>query len=365
MMNAPEIRFRRGFVLVMTLAYAVAFIALVGKFFVPLVMAAVFCGVVYPLFLWFDRKLGGRRNTAATLTLVVSILVILIPSILLLGMVAEQALEVGEHLTPWIQRELSKPVSLEGGLPDWLPFKDKLEPYAGEIQAKLAQFTGKAGGYLAGSLAKMTQGTASFFFSLFVMLYAMFFFLQKGPSLLDTILGYFPLSKDDKSRMVTVALSVSRATIKGTLVIGMVQGALGGLGFAVAGIQGAAFWAAFMAILSIIPGIGATLVWAPAVIYLLMTGQTVAGLGLLAWSAGVVSTIDNVLRPRLVGRDTEMPDLLIFLSTLGGLVLFGAPGLVLGPILAALFLAVLSIYSRVFQDWLNVDEIFEEATPNS
>jgi len=149
-----------------------------------------------------------------------------------------------------------------------------------------------------------------------------------------------------------VGLSVSRATIKGTLIIGIIQGTLGGIGFAVAGIGSAVFWGALMAILSVLPGIGSALVWVPGVIYLLLTGNVVAGVLLAAWCAGVVGTIDNVLRPILVGRDTEMPDLLILLSTLGGLSLFGASGLVLGPVLAALFMTVLAIYSRVFAEYL-------------
>ena len=144
--------------------------------------------------------------------------------------------------------------------------------------------------------------------------------------------------------------------IKGALLIGVIQGTLAGIGFAVVGIEAAVFWGAIMAVLSILPGIGAPLVWVPAVIYLFMSGQVVAGIGLLVWSGGVVGSIDNFLRPVLVGRDTKMPDLLILLSTLGGVALFGASGLVLGPILAALFLTVLAMYSRVFADWLNVDQ---------
>ena len=156
--------------------------------------------------------------------------------------------------------------------------------------------------------------------------------------------------------MIKVGRSVSRATVKGTLIIALIQGTLGGIGFAVAGIEAPVFWGAVMAVLSMLPGIGATLVWAPVVAYLLIAGQTLAGLGLLAWCAGVVGSIDNFLRPVLVGRDTEMPDLLILLSTLGGIGLFGFSGLVLGPILAALFVTVLAIYSRVFADWLNPDQ---------
>ena len=130
-----------------------------------------------------------------------------------------------------------------------------------------------------------------------IMLYAMFFFLMSGPQLIQIIMSYLPLSQVDRDKMLQVGLSVSRATIKGTMIIGVIQGALGGIGFAVAGIDSAVFWAAIMAVLSVLPGIGATLVWAPAVAYLLLTGDEVTGILLMIWCAGVVGTIDNVLRP--------------------------------------------------------------------
>ncbi len=367
-------RFRRNFVLVMTIAYAVAFLAMLGGFFEALLMAAVLSGITYPLYRWCLRKFGGRDTLASLATLLATLLVILVPLILLLGLVAEQAVSVVKEATPWVEQQLSQSDQDQLELPGWLPFADELQAHRDDIVSKLGEVAQQVGVYLAGSLARLSEGTAAFFFQLFIMLYAMFSFLKSGPALVEKIMSYAPLSRIEKDRMLEVGLSVSKATIKGTLTIGIIQGALGGLGFAVVGIEGAIFWGAIMAVLSILPGIGATLVWAPAVAYLLMSGQTIAGLGLLIWSAGVVGTIDNVLRPLLVGRDTKMPDLLIMLSTLGGLALFGATGLVLGPILAALFLTVLAVYSEVFADWLNpeqpraastLDESAGQTTPSS
>ena len=369
-------RFRRSFVLVMTIAYAVAFLAMLGGFFEALLMAAVLSGITYPLYRWCVQKFGGRDTLASLATLLATLLVILVPLILLLGLVAEQAVSVVKEVTPWVEQQLSQPNQDQDQLelPGWLPFADELQAHRDDIVSKLGEVAQQVGVYLAGSLARLSEGTAAFFFQLFIMLYAMFSFLKSGPALVEKIMSYAPLSRIEKDRMLEVGLSVSRATIKGTLTIGIIQGALGGLGFAVVGIDDAVFWGAIMAVLSILPGIGATLVWAPAVAYLLMSGQTIAGLGLLIWSAGVVGTIDNVLRPLLVGRDTKMPDLLIMLSTLGGLALFGATGLVLGPILAALFLTVLAVYSEVFADWLNpeqpraastLDESAGQTTPSS
>ena len=227
-------------------------------------------------------------------------------------------------------------------LTDYVPSQEELAGHAAN--------TAKAvGGWLMGAASSFGAGTANFAVSLFVMLYAMFYFLKDGPAVLARLFHYLPLSHEDEVRMFQRFMSVARATVKGTLVIGLVQGALSGLAFWVAGIGGAAFWGAVMAFLSVVPGIGAALVWIPAVIYLLVTGQTLAGILLGAWCAGVVGTIDNILRPKLVGKDARMPDLLILVGTLGGIYLFGPAGFILGPVVCGLFLTAWDIYGRAFR----------------
>ncbi|MDH3735381.1 MAG: AI-2E family transporter, partial [Gemmatimonadota bacterium] len=153
-------------------------------------------------------------------------------------------------------------------------------------------------------------------------------------------------------RMLDKFVSVSRAMVKGTFLIGIIQGALAGVAFWIAGIPSVAFWSTIMAVLSIIPGIGAALVWVPAGIYLISVGETGAGIGVLIWCGIVVSTVDNLLRPWLVGRDTQMPDLMILLGTLGGLAVFGAAGVIVGPIVAALFITVWELYGEAFKSVL-------------
>ena len=158
--------------------------------------------------------------------------------------------------------------------------------------------------------------------------------------------------------MLTQFASITRATIKGTVVIGIIQGALGGMAFRVAGIEGAALWGTIMTILSIIPGIGAPLVWVPFVIFLYVNGQYLTATLLLVWCGAVVTTIDNFLRPVLVGRDAQMPDLLILIGTLGGLFLFGPMGFIVGPIICGLFLTVWDIYGTTFKAVLPPVESF-------
>ena len=211
---------------------------------------------------------------------------------------------------------------------------------------------GGISGFLIDRLSSVTLGTVNFLFMLFIMLYSMFFFLMDGNKLIDKILYYLPLEDQDERRMLNKFTSVTRATLKGTAVIGLFQGVLAGGAFAVVGIEGAVFWGAIMAVLSFIPGIGSALVWGPAVIILAATGHFAKAIGLGVFCAAVVGSIDNLLRPILVGRDTQMHELMILFGTLGGIIMFGVVGVIIGPIVAALFVTVWEIYGVAFKDVL-------------
>jgi len=201
-------------------------------------------------------------------------------------------------------------------------------------------------------LSSLTTGTVNFVFQFVVFLYSMFFFLKDGRLVLGRILYYMPLDDADEQRMLGKFSSVARAMLKGTLVIALLQGTLTGVAIAIAGIHAAVFLGTVAVFLAMIPGAGTSLVWGPCVIYLFARAHTGQAIFLLVIGVGVVGLLDNFLRPRLVGRDTQMHDLLIFFGTLGGLFLFGLPGLVVGPILTALFVTVWEIYGVVFRDVL-------------
>ena len=273
------------------------------------------------------------------------------PLVIFIGIVAAEAFQISQSVTPWVQDHIREPGELSH-LIERVPYADQIQgqvqAYSAQIVEKLGLVAGRVSTFLVQSLSAATKGTVGFLFQLFVMLYAMFFFLAGGRKALDKALSYVPLPEADKELMLDKFVSVARATLKGTLVVGIVQGGLAGLAFAVVGIQGATFWGTLMVVLSVIPGIGTALIWGPAVIYLFAVGKTAAAIGLAVWCALVVGTVDNFLRPKLVGADTQMPDLLILLSTFGGLSMFGAVGLVLGPIVAALFIAVWQIYGEAF-----------------
>jgi predicted PurR-regulated permease PerM len=157
-----------------------------------------------------------------------------------------------------------------------------------------------------------------------------------------------PLGHEREHRLFEKFADVSRATVKGTLVVGVVQGTLGGLFFWILGLNAAVFWGVIMTLLSLLPAVGSALIWGPAAIILLATGQIVKGIILLAAGSLIIGLVDNLLRPMLVGRDTQIPDYLILLATLGGLTVFGLSGFVIGPIIAALFLAVWDMFAQEY-----------------
>jgi predicted PurR-regulated permease PerM len=346
-----RLRFRRLFVLLLMLALSALFLRMVWGFVLAVLVAAIGAGLAYPLFSRLLALCGGRRTLAAAATLILIILMVVGPLVFVAGTVVSQGLSISQSVAPWINQHLGELDGEQNPL-ERLPFWERIEPYQEQITKKLGEIAAALSAFLVNTLSAATRGTVDFFFGLFILLYAMFFFLIHGAEILDMVRRYVPLAEEEKTMMLDKFVSVSRATLKGTFIIGIVQGGLAGLAFAVVGIEGSAFWATIMAVLSIIPGIGTALVWAPAVLYLFVIGKVGAAVGLFLWCAVIVGTADNFLRPILVGKDTEMPDLMVLLSTFGGLSLFGAVGFVIGPVVAALFIAVWKIYGEAFDDML-------------
>jgi predicted PurR-regulated permease PerM len=346
--------FRTAFVLLLVVTVSALFLAVTWPFLKPLLLGALLAGLCGPLYRWVTRLLGGRKSLAAALTLLILFLLVAGPISAFVGVVVRQALGVSNEALPWVQQHLGGASAFNAH--DWLvqrfPSLANYVPEQAQIADSAARAAKAAGSFLVAGATQLTAGTATFLLNLFVMLYAMFYFLRDGRVILEKIFYYTPLNHADEVQVLERLTSVTRATIKGTLVIGIVQGALAGIGFWVAGLDGAAFWGTLMAVLSIVPGIGAALVWVPAVIYLFIIGQSLAATLLLVWCAAVVGTIDNLLRPKLVGKDAKMPDLLILVGTLGGLFLFGPIGFIIGPLVCGLFLTVWDIYGATFKDIL-------------
>ena len=215
------------------------------------------------------------------------------------------------------------------------------------VLQRLGELLQRSGQVITSSLVGLGQVTLNFVVSFFVMLYVLFFLLRDGSALADRIERSVPLQPQQTHKLLTQFVTVVRATVKGNVVVALIQGSLGAMAFWVLDIPGPMLWGALMAVLSLLPAVGAAIVWAPVAIYELVTGQLLAGLGLTLWGVLVIGLVDNLLRPILVGRDTRMPDYLVLVATVGGISLFGLNGFVIGPVIAAMFLVCWNLLTEV------------------
>lgn len=318
---------------------------------------AVFWGSILAiLFAPLQRRLvariGGRRNLAALITLLLVLLLVILPLVVISGSLVNeganlyQSIKSGQiNFGAYFQQAMDAlPPSVHAllarfDLADIASLQDKLT--AGAMQA--SQF-------LATQALNIGQDTFQFVVSFGIMLYLLFFLLRDGPQLSARLRRAVPLSDMHKQHLFRKFTTVVRATVKGNVAVAAAQGALGGIIFSILSIQGALLWGVIMAFLSLLPAIGAGLIWAPVAVYFLLTGAVVKGAVLIAFGVLVIGMVDNVLRPILVGKDTKMPDYVVLISTLGGMALFGLNGFVIGPLIAALFMASWDLFSPAASD---------------
>ncbi len=346
-----RLRLNKIVLLLVVIFISALFLVMIRPFLMVIFLAGLFSAMVQPIYRKVTEWLNGRKSLASFTTLALFVLVILLPLTGLVGIITAQAIKVSRSVTPWVQEQLSRDPDVDSILHN-LPFYDTIAQYQDTILQRAGELVSKMSNFLVNSLSDFTLSTVNFLFLFFLFLYTMFFFIKDGGLLLNKILYYLPLQDKDECRILDRFTSVTRATLKGTLVIGILQGGLAGLAFWVIGIEAALFWATIMTVLSIIPAIGSGLVWFPAVVVLAISGRYIAAIGLFLFCALVVGSLDNFLRPRLVGHDTKMHDLFILFSTLGGLSMFGVVGFIMGPIFAALFVTIWEIYGETFQSYL-------------
>lgn len=318
---------------------------IVWPFSQPLLWAALAAIMFQPLYRWMLRKMRGRRNAAAIASLLVIFFVVLVPALWLGTMVVQEALA----LIGTLQQQ---PVNLAASFDTvygWLPkiAQDAVDRSGfadmASAQARLQELLTESSGVIASQAVSIGSGALSFVLAFGVGLYVMFFLLRDGERIGRTVLRTIPVERSVAERLAQRFLGIVRATIKGSGVVGLVQGVLGGISFVIVGLESALLFGVLMTIFALVPVIGAGAVYVPVGLWLLITGDMWQGVFVLVVGFVVISSADNVLRPILVGRDTGIPDWIILITTLGGISFLGFSGIVLGPLVAGLFLASWSI----------------------
>ncbi len=326
---------------VLALATA-AFVAILLPFYGSLMWGAIIGLLFAPLFRWFCRRFAGRATWAAVATMGLVLVIVVLPFLLIAGSLAQEGARLVHNVQAgqidfggYVQKVVA-------WLPD--PVRGLLDRYgltdAAAIQQRVGQVAGRVGQFFASQLLDIGQGTLNAVISFFIALYVAFFMLRDGSSLAASIQAAIPMQPADKAELSSTFATVVRATVKGNLVVALVQGTLGGIALAVLGVQGALLLGALMCFAALLPSVGAALIWAPAALYLLATGAVWQGVALILFGTLVIGLVDNILRPLLVGKDTKLPDWLVLLATIGGIALLGINGFVIGPVVAAMFVAV-------------------------
>lgn len=330
------------------LAVSVAFAVVLWPFFAAVLWATAFAILFSRLNRRITRALRGSRNWGALATLLLVVGMVIIPLIAVGAMLAQEAATVvakmrsGEIDFGRYARQIYEALpAWATGLLERLGLGDFTT-----IQERVSASLLKGGQLFAGQLLAVGQNTLDFVVSLFVMLYLLFFLLRDGRWLMHRVGDSVPLRPEQRRALLTKFNVVVRATVKGNIVVAMLQGALGGLIFWLLGINAPLLWGVLMGILSLLPAVGTALVWGPVALYFLATGQVVQGVVLLAYGVLVIGLVDNIVRPILVGKDTKMPDYVVLITTLGGMAVFGINGFLIGPLVAAMFIAAWDIFSE-------------------
>lgn len=319
-------------------------------FLTAIVAAAILTALFKRPYHFLEGVFRGHRGLSAFLTCLLVVMIIVTPLFLVLSLAINEA----SNLYTTVTQESTLQSTVEQFLKTVqnAPYANVLVDSVAFDQERLVAEVKNLSQNALSILQAAYQGVAHFVFWVFIMFFTLFYFLIDGKRALHALMQLSPLKNEHDKLLVSKFISISRATLKGTIVIGAIQGLIGGLAFWIAGVPSPAIWGIIMIILSVVPSFGTAIVWLPTGLILLALGHIWEGAFVLGIGAGVISLIDNILRPKLVGQDTQMHPLMVFFATIGGLSLFGLPGFIIGPIIIALFLALFEIYGIEFRDQL-------------
>ncbi len=326
---------------------SIAFLWILKSYVMPIFWALVLAIIFAPVNDFIRKKfskLKYKSVLSASATLLFIILLIIIPSSIL-GAVFLKELHSLYNLVTGMEGTGAYLDSIISVLHNSLHISLSVSDIQDKLSSAISTY-GKNISQLAYGVGKLSL---NFIVKFFVMLYILFFFFKDGDKWVRRIMEIMPLGSKNEDYLLRKFSNMVRAVFKGSVVLALLQGALGGILFWIVGIQSPVVWAALMMLFAFIPAVGPAIIWAPASLILFLTGDVSSAIVLLLGGVFLIGMIDNLMRPLLVGRGTDMPDLLIFVSVLGALAEFGMAGLVIGPVLAALFLAVWELFEKKFK----------------
>lgn len=306
----------------------------------PLILAAVFAFLFQPIYKRLFKYLKKRAGAAAIITTIIAVIMVLIPISFLGSQIFKESSQVYQSL-------IANGGDFEESVRGVIDQARAILPIPDNFEIDLGQYARQSLEVLVRNVGAVFSSFAKLLLNSFVFILAFYFFLKDGGKLKDYFVDLSPLDdKDDEFILSRLKLGVA-AAIKGNLTIGLIQGTLTGIGFAIFGVPNAALWGAVAAIAALLPGIGTALVITPAIAYLFLTGNIFGGFGLLIWGFTAVGLIDNLLGPRLVSQGMHLHPLAVFIAVLGGIAFFGPLGFLLGPLAMSVFLALVDIYSSL------------------
>ncbi|MEW6335603.1 MAG: AI-2E family transporter [Thermodesulfobacteriota bacterium] len=325
-------------------AVTLLFLYLLQPFFFPIFWAIVIAGVFQPLYRRINQRLQ-RPNLSTVIIFLFIALIILLPLGSLGKLAFTESLQLYEALKPGARGIDQNFRHIISAITD-NPLADRIQIDKAFLSEKAAEIVRSIANYIFVNLKALTQNTLGMLIKLAIMLYTLFFLIRDGDRFLQSAIRLFPLGLGRERLLYERFVLTMRSTLKVTLIIGGIQGVVGGILFFIAGIEGALIWGLLMILMAVVPVVGCSIIWAPAGVIMLISGYIWEGVLILGVGFLVISMIDNVLRPILIGKDVAMHPLLIFLSTLGGIAVFGFSGFVMGPIITSMLLAVWDMYDE-------------------
>ncbi|MBT5217022.1 MAG: AI-2E family transporter [Gammaproteobacteria bacterium] len=334
---------KNAFIFVLSLI-TILFAIILWNFFLPILWAIVLSILFYPLRNYLINK-KYNPSLVSFLTIIVIVILVLIPGFIIFTVIGSESLLVLNKIESG-EYNLGQLVNWFNALvPNLIDRLDSIGLNTNQLIEQLNNIGVGATKFIVSLLMSTGQNLLQFFLSFFIMIYLLFFFLRDGENIIKLCIESFPMDDNQERFLIEKFSTVIKATVKGTILIAIAQGSIGGLILLFLDIEGAILWGAMMALFSILPGIGASIIWLPIALALIFNGALLKGLILIISGIFIIGLIDNLLRPYLVGKETNLPDYLILLSTLGGITIFGLSGFIIGPVVTALFIALWSTFN--------------------